>query len=73
MIISFSLNLTGNKAHPAVDANGKPSVNHGHVYTQDNIENHPEVQLTRGGLILIALLAGGDYDGVCCTASGLSV
>ena len=35
--------------------------NHSMVYTSANILAHPSVQLTRGGLILIGLLSGGDY------------
>ena len=35
--------------------------NHSTVYTSANILAHPSVQLTRGGLILIGLLSGGDY------------
>ena len=35
--------------------------NHSTVYTSANIFAHPSVQLTRGGLILIGLLSGGDY------------
>ena len=35
--------------------------NHTTVYTSADILTHPSVQLTRGGLILISLLSGGDY------------
>jgi hypothetical protein len=35
------------------------------VYTADAVQNHPEVGLTREGMILFALLAGGDYNKVC--------
>ena len=35
--------------------------NHSTVYTSADILAHPSVQLTRGGLILIGLLSGGDY------------
>ena len=35
--------------------------NHSTVYTSAEILAHPSVQLTRGGLILIGLLSGGDY------------
>ena len=36
-----------------------------YVYTTDALENVDEVQLTRGGLILLVLLSGGDYhDGM---------
>lgn len=34
------------------------------VYTAENIFVTPTVSLTRGGLLLIALLSGGDYDEV---------
>ncbi|KAI9059099.1 hypothetical protein FKP32DRAFT_1634581 [Trametes sanguinea] len=59
---NVSTKLTGNKSNPALNANGKPSEHHANVYTADAIENHPEVRLKRGGMILIALLSGGDYD-----------
>ncbi|KAF8071956.1 PIN domain-like protein [Lyophyllum atratum] len=32
------------------------------VYTADSIQHSDAVRLTRGGLLLFALLAGGDYD-----------
>lgn len=36
-----------------------------YLYTADALENIDEIQLTRGGLILIVLLSGGDYhDGM---------
>ncbi|KAM5535096.1 hypothetical protein V8D89_011182 [Ganoderma adspersum] len=59
---NFSLNLSGNKAEPPRDANGKNSEHHARVYTADEIQRHPDVKLTRGGLILFALMSGGDYD-----------
>ncbi|KAM5535093.1 hypothetical protein V8D89_011179 [Ganoderma adspersum] len=59
---NFSLNLSGNKAEPPKDANGKSSEHHARVYTADAIQRHPDVKLTRGGLILFALMSGGDYD-----------
>ncbi|KAI0702544.1 hypothetical protein C8Q76DRAFT_632692, partial [Earliella scabrosa] len=62
VIKNMSLNLTGNKSHPATDANGKPSAAHVSIYTSDDLATHPEVQLTRGGLVLFALMSGGDYD-----------
>ncbi|KAI0040641.1 hypothetical protein FA95DRAFT_1599352 [Auriscalpium vulgare] len=61
LIRNSSLGLTGNKSNPARDSSGQPSKFHCMVYTADRIKNHADVQLTRGGLILIALLAGGDY------------
>ena len=44
-----------------VNADGRVDGNHSTVYTSANILAHPSVQLTRGGLILIGLLSGGDY------------
>lgn len=35
------------------------------LYTSENIFISPDVSLTRGGLLLTALLAGGDYHKVC--------
>jgi holliday junction resolvase GEN1/YEN1 len=35
------------------------------IYTLDAIQNTPGVSLTRGGMMLIALLSGGDYNEVC--------
>lgn len=32
------------------------------TYTASNILQHPSVRLTQGGLILVAILRGGDYD-----------
>jgi len=60
-----SQKLSGNKSNPALNSEGKASKHHVMVFTADAIRNHPEIRLTRGGLVLIALLAGGDYDEVC--------
>ncbi|KAH9913458.1 uncharacterized protein BXZ73DRAFT_81921 [Epithele typhae] len=62
VIKNLSLNLTGNKSHPAKDKKGKPSVHHAHVFTANELKTHPDVQLTRGGLLLIALMSRNDYD-----------
>jgi Holliday junction resolvase YEN1 len=35
------------------------------LYSATDLKNHPEIGLTRGGMILFALLAGGDYNSVC--------
>lgn len=60
--VSMSLKLTGNKNHPAQDSEGKNSEHHVRVFEADAIETHRNIQLTRGGMILFALLSGGDYD-----------
>ena len=43
------------------NADGRVDGNHSTVYTSASIVAHPSIQLTRGGLILIGLLSGGDY------------
>ncbi|KAJ7188472.1 PIN domain-like protein [Mycena filopes] len=53
-----SLDLSGNKANPALDANGKASKHHVMVYTAESVRASG---FTRGALLLFALLAGGDY------------
>ncbi|KAL4262296.1 XPG-I domain-containing protein [Pleurotus pulmonarius] len=55
------INLSGNKSKPAIDKRGKASKHHVWVYTADAIQSHPGVRMTRGGMILFALLNGGDY------------
>ena len=61
---SFSLHLSGNKADPPKNVNGKTSLHHTRVYTAEEIQRHPDVRLTRGGLVLFALMSGGDCDDV---------
>ncbi|KAI9446963.1 PIN domain-like protein [Lactarius psammicola] len=56
-----SANLSGNSKHAMKNADGRVDGNHSTVYNSADILAHPSVQLTRGGLILIGLLSGGDY------------
>ena len=58
---SPSINLSGNSKHATKNADGREDGNHSTIYTSADILTHPSVQLTRGGLILIGLLSGGDY------------
>lgn len=53
--------MLGNKSDPALNAVGKIDQNHTKVYRLVDITAHPEVHLTRGGMILIGLMKGGDY------------
>ncbi|KAH9924447.1 uncharacterized protein B0H18DRAFT_934342 [Fomitopsis serialis] len=62
IIRNASLNLTGNRANPATDLNGKTSKYHVMTFSAESIRMHPEIQMTRGGLVLFALVSGGDYD-----------
>lgn len=61
---SNSSKLSGNQNNLALNSADKTDKSHYMVYTADGIRNHPKVSLTRGGLILFALLAGGDYHKV---------
>ncbi|KAB5591761.1 hypothetical protein CTheo_4793 [Ceratobasidium theobromae] len=54
--------LMGNRGYPALNSDGKDDGVHVMVYRADDIERDPACKLTRGGMILIALLSGGDYD-----------
>ena len=58
---SASATLSGNSKHTTKNADGRVDGNHSTVYTLADIIAHPSIQLTRGGLILIGLLSGGDY------------
>ncbi|PPR03285.1 hypothetical protein CVT26_008119 [Gymnopilus dilepis] len=57
-----SNNLSGNKARPVLNSAGKDDKNHSRVFRMDDITNHADIRLTRGGLILIGLMSGGDYQ-----------
>ncbi|KJA27753.1 hypothetical protein HYPSUDRAFT_34888 [Hypholoma sublateritium FD-334 SS-4] len=54
--------LSGNKRHLATNSKDKTDQFHTWIYRASDIENNPRVAINRGGLILFALLAGGDYD-----------
>ncbi|EKM54091.1 uncharacterized protein PHACADRAFT_185071 [Phanerochaete carnosa HHB-10118-sp] len=62
VIRNSSITLAGNRNNPATDALGQKSDQHTMVFTSDRIGSHPNIGLTRGGMVLIALLSGGDYD-----------
>ncbi|KAG6374035.1 hypothetical protein JVT61DRAFT_4673 [Boletus reticuloceps] len=53
--------LSGNRAHPVKNAQGKDDGNHVATYTAEAILSNPSVALSRSGTILIGLLSGGDY------------
>jgi Holliday junction resolvase YEN1 len=58
---SPSATLAGNKSHNNVNASGKQDGLHTTIYRAEEILEHPSIQLCQGGLILFALLSGGDY------------
>lgn len=62
-IFSPSNKLTSNKAHPILNSDGKADKNHIITFRAEDFESATtNVCLTRGGMILVALLRGGDYD-----------
>jgi Holliday junction resolvase YEN1 len=61
MRYSPSATLSGNKSHHNVNALGKRDGLHTTIYRDEDIFEHPSIQLCQGGLILFALLGGGDY------------
>ncbi|EKM76246.1 hypothetical protein AGABI1DRAFT_9336, partial [Agaricus bisporus var. burnettii JB137-S8] len=62
VIRNQSNNLSGNKSNPVVNSEGKDDKNHTRVFRLQDIQDHEDIQLSRGGLILIGLLSGGDYE-----------
>ncbi|KAJ8514754.1 hypothetical protein ONZ45_g7739 [Pleurotus djamor] len=58
---SSSNTLSGNRANPVLNSDGRDDKNHSAVYRMCDINKHPSVGLDRGGLILIGLMRGGDY------------
>ena len=57
---SPSSSLSGNRPHPAASSSAKDDGNHVVIFRASEF-NTPDINLTHGGLILIALLSGGDY------------
>ncbi|OSD03661.1 hypothetical protein PYCCODRAFT_1408690 [Trametes coccinea BRFM310] len=57
-----NVTLSGNNNHSLKNAAGEDDGNHAMVYRAEDILNHEDIQLTQGGLILIGILRGGDYD-----------
>ena len=65
--ISFSISsssntLSGNRANPVLNSAGKDDKNHTRLFRLEDISTHPDIRLTRGGMILIGLMSGGDYQ-----------
>jgi len=57
---SPSSSLSGNRTRPVAGSSAKDDGNHVVVFRASEF-TLPEINLTQGGLILIALLSGGDY------------
>lgn len=64
VIRNSSSTLSGNKKHGAKNTDGKDDGQHVNIYRAMDLKSHKDIGLSQGGLILIALLRGGDYDQV---------
>ncbi|KAG2065223.1 hypothetical protein BDR04DRAFT_1060871 [Suillus decipiens] len=53
--------LSGNRARPVKNADGRDDGNHVVTYRAADILSHEDICLSQGGCILIGLLSGGDY------------
>ncbi|KAF9561585.1 hypothetical protein CPC08DRAFT_707255, partial [Agrocybe pediades] len=62
VIRNSSNTLSGNRANPVLNSAGKDDKNHTRVFRLEDITKNPQVRLTRGGMILIGLMSGGDYQ-----------
>lgn len=62
--ISMSVKLSGNRNNPALNLENKKDAHHVTLYTAEAVKDNTEIALTRGGLVLFALLSGGDYHKV---------
>ncbi|KAH8084922.1 hypothetical protein BXZ70DRAFT_567030 [Cristinia sonorae] len=68
-----SAKLSGNKTHAAKNSAGKVDDFHTFVFNAKDLRSREDVQLTRGGLILIGLLRGGDYDQAGLPGCGVGI
>ncbi|KAJ7743855.1 hypothetical protein B0H16DRAFT_999284 [Mycena metata] len=68
-----SNNLSGNRANPVLNSEGRDDKNHTRVYRIEDIMAHPDVSFTRGDMILIGLCSGGDYDTSGMTGCGPAI
>lgn len=61
VIKNMSVKLSGNRNNPALNLENKKDAHHVMLYTAEAVKDNTEIALTRGGLVLFALLSGGDY------------
>ncbi|KAL1727018.1 hypothetical protein EV714DRAFT_218167 [Schizophyllum commune] len=66
-----SNNLSANRAKPVLNSEGRDDKQHTMVYRLTDITS--QLELTRGGLILIGLMAGGDYEQAGLPDCGIKV
>ncbi|KAF8151979.1 hypothetical protein K438DRAFT_1688072 [Mycena galopus ATCC 62051] len=73
VIRNASNNLSGNRANPVLNSDGRDDKNHTRVYRMQDITEHPDVSFTRGDMIFLALCSGGDYDTSGMTGCGPNI
>ncbi|KAJ7232859.1 hypothetical protein B0H12DRAFT_1204913 [Mycena haematopus] len=73
VIRNQSNNLSGNRANPVLNSDGRDDKNHTRVYRLQDITDHPDISFTRGDMIFIGLCSGGDYDTSGMTGCGPSI
>ncbi|KAJ7237486.1 hypothetical protein B0H12DRAFT_1190649 [Mycena haematopus] len=73
VIRNQSNNLSGNRANPVLNSDGRDDKNHTRVYRLQDITEHPDISFTRGDMIFIGLCSGGDYDTSGMTGCGPSI
>ncbi|KIM45153.1 hypothetical protein M413DRAFT_441836 [Hebeloma cylindrosporum] len=61
IIKNISSKLSGNKGNLAKNSEDKTDNYHTMLYTATDIKEHPLVAMSKAGLMLFALLSGGDY------------
>ncbi|KAJ6573824.1 PIN domain-like protein, partial [Mycena vulgaris] len=68
-----SNNLSGNRANPVLNSEGRDDKNHTRVYRLQDIQDHPDISFTRGDMVFIGLCSGGDYDTSGMTGCGPAI
>ncbi|THH31387.1 hypothetical protein EUX98_g2810 [Antrodiella citrinella] len=68
-----SATLSGNRAHTLKNSAGKIDDQHVAIYFAQDLRDREDIQLTRGGLILIGILRGGDYHQAGLTGCGVTI
>ncbi|TCD62246.1 hypothetical protein EIP91_007142 [Steccherinum ochraceum] len=68
-----SATLSGNRAHALKNSAGKMDDQHVATYSAQDLRSREDIQLTRGGLILIGILRGGDYHQAGLTGCGVTI
>ena len=72
-VCSPSTNLSGNRAHALKNSAGKVDEQHVATYDASDLRTREDILLSRGGLILIGILRGGDYHQAGLAGCGVTI